>query len=210
MDRVPTESQETRLLLEQVHAGKPGAVDGLLARYRDDLLQMVRLRLDPKLRQRVDPSDVVQEAQMEAARRLPAYLARPPMTFRLWLRQITYDRLLMMRRKHLDAGRRAVARELPLPDRSTAHLGRQLTADASTPSQHLIRGELARRVRQAISELSETDREILLMRNFEGLSNQEAAQVLDIEPSAANKRYGRALLRLRAVLLEGSMKESAS
>jgi RNA polymerase sigma-70 factor (ECF subfamily) len=171
---------------------------------------MVELRIDPKLRQRVDPSDVVQEAQIEATRRVGAYLARPPMAFRLWLRQIAYDRLIMMRRKHVEAGRRAVTRELPLPDRSTVHLGRRLLSDVSSPSQHMIRGELARRVRQAMSELSEADREILLMRNFEGLSNQEAAQVLEIEPSAANKRYGRALLRLRAVLLHGGMTESAS
>lgn len=210
MDRFPRDTDETRLLLEQVGAGDPEALDRLMAMHRPYLRQMVELRLDPKLRQRVDPSDVVQEAQLEAARRMPGYLARPPMAFRVWLRQITYDRLLMMVRKHLDAGRRAVTRELPLPDRSTVSLGQRLLADGSTPSQHLIHGELARRVRQAVSQLSEADREILLLRNFEGLSNQEAAQVLGIEPSAANKRYGRALLRLRATLLHGGLTESAS
>ncbi len=210
MDRYPSDSNETRFLLEQVQAGDTGALGRLLARHRTYLRQIVELRLDRKLRQRIDPSDVVQEAQLEAARRVGAYLARPPMAFRLWLRKIAYDRLLMMRRKHVEAGRRAVTRELPLPDRSTVHLARQLLADVSTPSQHVVRGELARRVREAMSQLSEADCEILLMRNFEGLTNQEAAQVLNIDPSAANKRYGRALLRLRTVLLQGGMTESAS
>ena len=205
-----TDSKETRLLLERVHAGESGAIDRLLARYWAYLHQVVELRLDPRLRQRVDPSDVVQEAQLEAARRLTAYLSRPPMPFRLWLRQIAYDRLLMVRRKHVEAGRRAVTRELQLPDRSTVDLGQRLLSRTSTPSQQLVRGELGRKVRQAISQLPEADREIILMRNYEGLSNQETAQVLNIEPSAANKRYGRALLRLRTVLLEGGLTGSVS
>lgn len=207
MDPFPTDSEETRRLLEHVHAGDPGALDRLFALHRACVRRMVELRLDPKLRQRVDPSDVVQEAQLEAARRMTGYLARPPMPFRLWLRQIAYDRLVMMMRQHMKAARRAMTRELPLPDRSTVDLAERLLADVSTPSQHLIRGELGRRVRQAMSQLSETDREILLMRNFEGLSNQEAAQVLGIELSAANKRYGRALLRLRSLLLQGGLTE---
>jgi RNA polymerase sigma-70 factor (ECF subfamily) len=208
MERVVTDSRETENLLERVRAGDSGALDELFARHRASIRQMVELRLDPKLRRRVDPSDVVQEAQIEAARRMAAYLDRPPMAFRLWLRRIAYDRLLMMRRRHLEAGRRAVTCELPLPDGSTVHLGRQLMADVSTPSQHLIRAELGRRVRQAIAQLAETDREVLLMRNFEGLSNQEAAHVLGIDPSAANKRYGRALFRLRALLLRTGLTES--
>jgi RNA polymerase sigma-70 factor (ECF subfamily) len=61
----------------------------------------VELRLDPQLRSRVDPSDVVQEAQMEAARRLPGYLESPPLPFRLWLRQIAQDRLLNLHRRHV-------------------------------------------------------------------------------------------------------------
>lgn len=210
MNCLPTESEATHRLLEKVQAGDRGALDRLLAQCRAYLRQMVELRLDPKLRRRVDPSDIVQEAQIEATRRMDAYLARPPMTFRLWLRQIAYDRLLMARRKHVEANRRAVTRELPLPDRSTVQLGRRLLADATTPSQHVAQGELGRRVRQALSQLAEGDREILLMRNFEGLTNQQSAQVLGIDPSAANKRYGRALLRLRSVLLHGGLTESTS
>ncbi len=166
------------------------------------------MRLDPKVRPRVDPSDVVQETQLEAFRRLADYLERQPMPFRLWLRKTAYERLLMVQRHHLRAARRAVGREVGLPDRSSLQLIQQLLAHGSTPSQHLAGRELASRVRQAVAQLSETDREILLMRNVEALSNQEVAQVLQIEPATASQRYGRALLRLRKLLLASGLMES--
>ena len=163
--------------------------------------------MDPKLGRRIDASDVVQEAHIEAARRLESYLEQPTIPFRLWLRQITYDRLLMARRRHVSAQRRTVDRELPLPERSSLQLAQQLAASGTTPSQHLVRDELGHRVRSAVAKLSDPDREVLLMRNFEGLSNQEVAEVLAIEPATASKRYGRALLRLRTLLLDTSLSE---
>ena len=107
--------------------------------------------MDPKLRPRVDPSDVVQEAHLEAVRRLDDFLEKPTLPFKLWLRQITLDRLLMMRRRHVGAARRSVAREAALPDGSSCALARQLIAAGSTPSQQLGREELARRVRDAVA-----------------------------------------------------------
>jgi RNA polymerase sigma-70 factor (ECF subfamily) len=195
------DSDETLSLLQQARAGQAGAVDQLLARHRPYLRKMIGLRLDPQLRARVDPSDVVQEAQMEAARRLDGYLQRPDMPFRLWLRHIAFDRLVMVHRRHVDAARRTLRRDVALPEGSSLALARRLFAPGSTPSEQLSRRELARRVRQALSRLGDADRELLLLRNFEGLSNQEAAQVLHINPAAASQRYGRALLRLRDVLL---------
>src|SRR5438093_4946445 len=94
------DSEETCKLLHEAEAGKRDAVDRLLASHRAYLHQFVELRLDPKLRSRADPSDVVQEAQLEATRRLDEYLRQRPMPFRLWLRQLAYDRLLMLRRFH--------------------------------------------------------------------------------------------------------------
>jgi RNA polymerase sigma-70 factor (ECF subfamily) len=205
MAQTGADSTETRRLLGQAQAGEPVAVDQLLARHRPYLRQFIGLRLDPQLRARVDPSDVVQEAQLEAVRRLDGYLQRPEMPFRLWLRQIAYDRLLMLRRRHVGAGRRSVQRDVALPDRSSIQLAQQLLARGSSPSEQFARRELARRVRQALAQLNEQDRDILLMRNFEGLSNQEAAQVLQIHPAAASQRYGRALLRLRSVLLADAL-----
>ena len=81
-------------------------------------------------------------------------------------------------------------------------------AGSATPSEQLIERELAERVREAMAQLPEDDREILLMRNYEELSNQEVAQVLGIEPGTASKRYTRALLRVREVLVANGLTES--
>jgi RNA polymerase sigma-70 factor (ECF subfamily) len=201
------DSAETERLLEKLRGGDASARDLLFGRHRDYLRRVVELRADPRLRARVDPSDVVQDAQLEGIRRLDAYLANPVLPFRLWLRQIAYDRLTMLHRKHVLAERRTVNRDVELPTRSSLLLAQQLLATAPTPPEQLLRHELARRLREAIARLAEIDREIILLRNFEGLSNQEAARVLEIEPVAASKRYGRALLRLRAILVQSGMTE---
>jgi RNA polymerase sigma-70 factor (ECF subfamily) len=208
MAEVPPDSSATQDLLQRAHAGEPRAIEELFAAYRPYLRQFVALRLDPKLRPRVDPSDVVQEAQMEAARRLEGYLDGPPVPFRLWLRQIAQDRLLNLHRRHVATARRAVGREQSLPEQSSAELAEQLRAAGSTPSQRLGRRELARRLRQAMAQLSEGDREILLLRNFEGLSNQEVGLLLGIDAAAASQRHGRAMLRLHKVLVAIGLTES--
>jgi RNA polymerase sigma-70 factor (ECF subfamily) len=208
MSEVLPDSAETQQLLRQARAGDAEAVDQLFTRHRAYVGQFVRLRLDPRLRARVDPSDVVQEAQLEAARRLDSFLRQPPMPFRLWLRQLAGDRLLMLRRYHLGAARRAVHREVVLPEESSLVLARQLLAREATPSQHADQREMAQRVGRAVAQLPEADREILLMRTFEGLSFEEVAYTLGIDPAAARKRHGRALLRLHKILSEGGLPES--
>lgn len=202
MAELAHDSAETLRLLEQARAGTAGAVDRLLGRHRAYLCRFVELRLGPDLRARVDPSDVVQEAQMEAARRLDGYLRDAPLPFRLWLRRIAQDRLLMLLRRHRGATRRAVTREATLPDESSRAFARQLLASGTSPSARLAASELAQRAREAVARLPEADREIVLLRNFEGLANQEVAQLLGIQPAAASQRYGRALLRLRKLLEE--------
>lgn len=204
------DSAATQNLLAQVEAGDIEARNQLLTRHRPFLYRIVQMRLDPRLRARVDASDVVQEVQLDAFRRLPDYLQRHPMPFRLWLRKTAQERLLKIQRQHLQAGRRAIEREVPLPAESSLVLGRQLLASGTTPSQHLDRSEIARRVRQAVARLPDTDREVLIMRNFEGLSNPEIGYLLGLDAAAVSKRHGRALLRLRKLLLEGGLEESQS
>src|SRR5205085_1786837 len=104
--------------------------------------------------------------------------------------------------RHLRAARRTVAREVPLPEGSSVSLARQFLAGGPNPSQQIERRELARLVRQAVAELPDLDREMFLMRNFEGLSNQEAACVLGLERSAGSQRYGLGVLRLGKLLLD--------
>jgi RNA polymerase sigma-70 factor, ECF subfamily len=171
------------------------------------LCAFIGIRLDTRVAARIGSSDVVQETQLTAARRIDDYLERRPMPFRLWLRKTAQERLLMAQRRHLTAGRRSLAREVALPEESSLALARQFADAGSTPSRQLGRRELVRQVRQALAELAEANREVLLMRNLEQLSNAEVAEVLQVDPAAASQRYGRALLRLRKLLIDRGLTE---
>jgi RNA polymerase sigma-70 factor (ECF subfamily) len=210
MEQLPVDSAETRTLLEQARAGDRHAFDQLFAREQEGLHQFIDLHLDLRVRARVDASDVVQEAQMEAFRRLDDFLKRQPMPFSLWLRKTAYERLLKIHRYHIETARRSVNREAQLPPQSSLLLAQQLLAHGSSPSKQLSRREIATRVNRALGELPEADREILLMRNIDRLSYEEASCILDIDAAAARKRYGRALLRLRKLLLDAGLLESSA
>ena len=201
---------ETLNLLARVRQGDDQAIEELLARHRPALLRFVGLRLDTRLSPRIDPSDVVQEAQLDVVRHIRDYLRREPMPFWLWLHRTTYQNLVRLRRAHLDAARRSVGREVALPDASSILLARKLFADNPWPGQHLIDEEIRRRVHEALTRLDEIDREVLQLRAFEGLENDEVAQVLGLEPGTASKRYGRALLRLRQALAADSPPEGGA
>jgi RNA polymerase sigma-70 factor (ECF subfamily) len=200
------ERAETADLLKQVERGQAGAVDRLLACHREPLRRMVSLRLDPALAARVDASDVVQEVLLEAHRRLSDYLQKPTMPFGLWLRHIAKDHLIDAHRRHRLAQRRSLDREQPLvparlDDRSSLELAGQILDQEATPAAAAMQHELQKQLHRAIGELDEEDREIILMRHGEQLSNQEAAAALELTEAAASMRYLRAVRRLRAALL---------
>jgi RNA polymerase sigma-70 factor, ECF subfamily len=201
-------SEPTVELLSRVRTGEQAAFEGLFARHRPWLRQLVEWRLDDRLNARLDPSDVVQETQLEAYRRLDDFLQREPMPFRLWLRKTLDERLMMLERRHLRASSRSVERERLPADGKSAWLVERLTGGGPTASQVLVRDELAQRVREAIAGLPEMDREILLMRTFEALSYDEVAYLLRIDEQAARKRHGRALLRLHEALTKRGLTES--
>ena len=203
------DSPETLNLLARVREGDSQALEELIVRHRPALRRFVELRLDPRLNPRLDPSDVVQEAQLEVARRIHDYLQRQPMPFWLWLHRTTYEELIRLRRLHVEAARRSVEREVALPDASSILLARKLFA-GNWPGQQLVDEEIRRRVQTALTKLDDIDREVLQLRAFEGLENEEVAQVLGLEPGTASKRYGRALLRLRQALAEESVTESGT
>jgi len=203
---IKPDSAETLRLLEQAGQGDAAAVEALLRRHRPDVLDFVRLHFDPRLRPRVDPLDVVQEAQLEMARRMKDFLRRRPMPFRLWARKTAYERMLNLRRDHRRA-RRSVSREDALPDRSSMLLVSPFVAADPSPDQAAADRERAEQVRAAVAELPEADREILLMRHAEDLPYEEIACLLGVEPAAARKRYGRALIRLQKVLSDHGLLE---
>jgi RNA polymerase sigma-70 factor (ECF subfamily) len=207
MNQVRPDSPETDGLLEAVRRGERQALDCLLLRHRDDLRSFVEMRLDPRLAARVDPSDVVQEAQVEMVRRMDDFLRRRPMPFRLWARKTAYERLHDLHKHHIKRARRSVLREAALPERSSLLLARPLLRSGSTPSQRLEARELADRVSQTVGQLSEADREILLLRHAERMPFAEIACLLEIEPAAARKRFGRALIRLQERLSDHGLLE---
>jgi RNA polymerase sigma-70 factor (ECF subfamily) len=192
----------------RIRAGDRDAFNDLFDRYRDRLRQAVELRLDPRLRARIDASDVVQEAQMEAYRRLDDYLLRAPMPFGIWLRKTAQDRLHNQRRDHLKAKKRSVDREQPFPERSSMMISAPFLQRGVSATSHFTKREYQRLVAQAVGQLDELDREILLMRNVEGLSQRAIAQVLDVSHDWVRKRYGRALLKLQRLLTEKGVSES--
>jgi RNA polymerase sigma-70 factor (ECF subfamily) len=207
MPEVKPDSVRTAAWLEQVRQGDRAALDRLLARYRPDLQTFVDFHLEARLRARVDPSDVVQEAQLEMVRRMDDFLERRPMPFHLWVRKTAYERLLNLRRAHRTRARRSVDREVPLPDRSSLLLAGPLMNRGASPSKHAEARERAERISLAVADLAEADREILLMRHAEDLSYEEIACLLEIESATARKRYGRALIRLQKTLSDHGLLE---
>jgi RNA polymerase sigma-70 factor, ECF subfamily len=197
---------EAERLVERATRGDNQAWNRLLDVHRPRLRRMVGLRLDRRLQGRVDPSDVIQEACIDAARRLAEYSHNPSMPFYLWLRFLVGQRLLEQHRRHLGAKARDAGREISLyrgafPEATTADLAAQFLGKLSTPSQAAVKIEQKIRLQEALNSLEQVDREILAMRHFEHLSNKEAADVLGLDPSTAYKRYTRALVRLKDVLV---------
>jgi len=199
--------EQTDELLEAARTETTGAVDHLLDQFREPLRRVIGLRLDPVLARRVDASDIVQDVLLEATQRLRDYLKNPVMPFQLWLRHLAQDRIIDTHRRHRLAQRRSVDREQPLAkpawadDESSVGLVAQLIDNERTPGSEAIQQELARKLNSAIDELSTDDREMILMRHTEQMSNQDVARCLGLTEAAASMRYLRALRRLRLVLV---------
>jgi RNA polymerase sigma-70 factor (ECF subfamily) len=201
----PTREQTDKLLAD-ARRGDSAAVDALLGQFREPLRRVIDLRLDPVLARRVDASDIVQDVLLEANQRLTEYLRSPTMPFPLWLRHLAQDRIIDTHRRHRLAQRRSIDKEQAIArpawaDESSNALAAQLIDAERTPASEAIQAELARRLASAVNELSDDDREIILMRHHEQLANQDVAKLLGLTEAAASMRYLRALRRLREVLL---------
>src|SRR5262245_37132559 len=168
---------------DQELPGNERALAELFERHRDRLEQMVRLRMDRRLQGRLDPSDVLQEAYLECSRRLTEYRAKPDMPVFIWLRFLTAQKLIDFHRVHLGAKMRDAALEVSLyrgslPYASSASLAAQLLGRLTSASRAAIRVETQIRVQEALNAMEPLDREVIALRHFEMLSNDEAAQVL--------------------------------
>ena len=198
-------SSETDRLRAEAARGDRQFLGVLLARHRDRLRRMVALRLDRRLQGRIDPSDVIQEAYLEASARLGDYMHNPSMPFFLWLRFLAGQKLVTLHRHHLGVQMRNAGQEVALcqgalPEASSAALAAQLLGHDTHPSEAAIRAEMKIRMQEALNSMGALDREVLALRHFEQLSRAEIAQMFGISESAAGKRYIRALERLRQIL----------
>jgi RNA polymerase sigma-70 factor (ECF subfamily) len=189
--------------LDRLRSGDQQALAALFSRHRERLRRMIDFRLDARLRGRVSTSDVLQEAYIDALKRLPHFLADTEVPFYIWLRTVTMQRLIEVHRQHLGAQARDAGREVSLAARAldaSSERMAELMGDLTSPSGVAQRGEVVQHVRQSLDGLDAIDREVLALRHFEELSNREVAALLGIEPPAASKRYVRAIERLRAAL----------
>lgn len=198
-------NSEVERLLRRAGEGDGEAVAALFEPYRPRLRKMVQMRLDRRLQGRVDASDVLQEAYIDAARRLSEYDRDRQLPLFLWLRLITGQRLLHIHRRHLQTAMRDASREISIyqgamPQATTASLAANLMGRWTSASQQAMRAELKLRLQETLNAIDPIDREILVLRHFEELTNREAAQTLDISSTAASNRYVRALKRLKQAL----------
>ena len=205
LDVMNNDSNETQDLESRASAGDPRALEQLLPLYRDRLRQMIQFRLDPRLKSRLDSSDVLQDAFIEVLKRYPEYVREPKMSLFLWVRFIAKQKLLALHREHIDTQGRDMRREVslfngPLPGATSACLAAQLMGEVSSPSRASMRAEMKIQLQEALNSMDSMDREVLALRHFEHLDNVEVAEVLEISPSGASSRYIRALKRLRQIL----------
>ena len=199
-------SSTTRALLERARSGdSKEALAELFSRHRYRLVSMIELRLSPTLRVRVDPTDVLQDAFLTASKRFSEFLENPEVPFFVWLRFLTRQTIAEIHRHHIGVQARDPRREVslqlePSPEASTVALAEQLLGSFTTPSEFVARTEAKAQLEAALNGMKSSEREILCLRHFEELTNAEAAAELGIRPSAASKRYVRAVSRLKGLL----------
>jgi RNA polymerase sigma-70 factor (ECF subfamily) len=203
-DRNPDKSDE---LLRRAAGGDTESWGALLTLHILRLRRLVAFRMDQRLQGRIDPSDVMQEACLEALEHLQDYLRDPSLPFFLWLRGIAGNKLRELHRHHLGTQMRDATREISIyrgamPEASSAALAAQLLGHDTQPSEAAMRAEVKVHLQEALNQMDPLDREVLALRHFEQLSPQETAQVLGVKEKAAGMRYVRALRRLKEILVE--------
>ena len=183
---------------------RPALAD-VFEQHRRRLRRIVEIRMDPRLAGRVDPSDVLQDAFIDATQRVDKYVKDQPMPLFVWLRFLAIQRLMIISRRHLGTQARDPNREISIfepvgHEASSAVLASQLLGGMSSPSHVAMRSERNQRLVQSIESMDPIDREVLLLRHFEELTNSETANALQISPTTANNRYVRALKRLKVIM----------
>ncbi len=192
-------------LLRMAESGKQEAFNEILIKHRERLKRMVAVRMNDRLRGRLDASDVIQETYTEATRTLEEYLENPKLPVYIWLRRLAGQKLIQAHRKHLGAQKRDAKVEQRIhggvPAATSQSLAIHLAANVTSPSQAAVKAESRDQLMDALETMNEIDREVLTLRHFEHLSSRETAEVLGLSYEAVKKRYLRALEKLHGILM---------
>ncbi len=200
-----SQDPEIDALIDRAAEGDEAALAELFVRFRERLRRIVQLRLDQRLQGRVDTSDVLQETYMDLSERLPRFARDRSIPFFLWLRLVLGERLARVHRHHLgtsmrDAGREVSIHRGAMPQASSESLAAQLLGRLTSVSRAVARAEIRLKLQQCLDAMDPIDREVIVLRHFEELRNDEVAQLVGLSVSAASKRYLRALLKLKGAL----------
>ncbi|WP_146599926.1 sigma-70 family RNA polymerase sigma factor [Novipirellula aureliae] len=190
---------------QQLQQGDLSLFAEAFSRHRPRLWQIIHFRLSDQIRARVDADDVLQDVYLDAEKRLNHFVDGDFPSLFLWLRLVTAQTLSRVHRRHLATESRSTLRESSRNDgdlfgNTSLCLSQRFIAHLTSPSQAAVKVEMIEEVRSALGEMSDMDREVIALRHFEELTNQEVAMELGITPKAASIRYVRALERLRGVL----------
>jgi RNA polymerase sigma-70 factor (ECF subfamily) len=190
-------------LLRQARAGDGDARGRLLETYRRYLALLARLQIRRRLQGKFDSLDLVQEVMLEAHRNLALFRGTDEPTFVAWLRGILVRRLANLVRHYQGTRRRDLRLERELAaavDDSSRVLDGALAARQSSPSEKAARGEQAVRLADALAQLPDDQREVLVLRHLEELTFPEVAARLDRTVDSVKGLWTRGLDRLRRIL----------
>lgn len=191
--------------VERIRSGDSGALAEAFDIHRARLRRTVDFRMPEKLRGRIDPDDVLQEAYIAAQKRHEHLRGDDETSLFVWLRLIVLQTLTDAHRAHLgsqkrDADREMAIRAAPYSQATTFSLAASLLGRFTSPTLAARKSEMSEQLRAALEGMDPIDREILALRHFEELSNSEVAAELGIQQKAASIRYVRALRRLKDLL----------
>ncbi len=201
----PFASHDPERLLSLARAGDGDALGGLLELYRGYLALLARLQIGRHLQGKVDAADVVQETFLEAHKDFGQFQGHCEAELVAWLRRILATNLANVARHYLGTQRRDVRLERQLHDameQSSRVLDRALVAKVSSPSQQAARREQAVLLADALEQLPDDHREVIILRHLEGLTFPEVAARMGRSLDVVKKLWPRALARLRRVLGE--------
>src|SRR3954464_4754536 len=191
-------------LLQEAQAGDAATLGRLLELYRRYLALLARVQIGQRLQGKVDASDLVQETFLEAHRNFARFRGASEGELVRWLRQILAAKLADLLRRYLGTQGRDVRLEREIEnafDRSSILLNRGLVAPQPSPSQEAMRREQAVLLADALGELPEDYREVIVLRHLEGHGFSEVARLMERSEDSVQKLWVRALASLRSAMV---------